>query len=97
MVFNISQPFFDVFFRMFYSHLPIHKIRMLLLMEQILHQLIGSFVPIIQGFIHPMLVILTVRNVGAYSLGDYRGHSITNPNNALFKGNPSKLPYICIV
>ena len=25
----------------------------------------------------------------------YRGHYISKPNNALFKGNPSKLPYIC--
>ena len=27
----------------------------------------------------------------------YRGHYITNPNDALFRGNPSTLPYMCIV
>ena len=26
-----------------------------------------------------------------------QGHYTTNPNNELFKGNPSKLPYICMV
>ena len=32
------------------------------------------------------------------SIGLNRGHYLTNPNNALFcKGNPAKLPYICIV
>lgn len=34
-------------------------------MEQIPHQLIGSFSPIIiEGFIHPMLVILTMGKLG---------------------------------
>ena len=38
---------------------------MLLLMAQILHQLIGSFFPIIlHGFIHAMLVILTMGKLG---------------------------------
>ena len=27
----------------------------------------------------------------------YRSHHTTNPNNALLRGIPSKLPYICIV
>ena len=29
--------------------------------------------------------------------GPYRGHCTTNPNNALYKGIPWKLPYVCTV